>query len=141
MKTGKTVKAWKPVWNGGVHGNVFVEETQTLWSVALNMSALVEMDPKDGLRIKRMIPVHGDRPHGLDYDKGSMWVLFAGDKKIEQVDAASGKVLERILFSPEDPDPHGMCLHNGVLYYCDAGLHGEPGPGSAPGYICTVEPV
>jgi hypothetical protein len=28
-----------------------------------------------------------------------------------------------------------MCIHNGQMYYCDAGLT-ETSPGSAPGFIC-----
>jgi hypothetical protein len=40
-----------------------------------------------------------------------------------------------VKITAEDPDPHGMCIHEGHMYYCDAGLT-ETSPGSAPGYIC-----
>ena len=139
MKTGKTIKAFRPPWQGGVHGNVWVEETQTLWSTALNVNALVELDPKDNLRIKRIIPVKGDRPHGLDWENGFIWCLFAGDRKIQKLDPNSGKIVEQIELSKEsDPDPHGLCLRNGKLYYCDAGLT-APGPATAAGYICRID--
>lgn len=139
-KTGKTIKVFDPPW-GGVHGNVWVAQTQTLWTVALNIRALVEMDPKDNLRILRIIPVNGDRPHGLDWDNGAMWCLFAGDRLVQKLDPDSGKVLEIVKLSPtSDPDPHGMCIHDGYMYYCDAGLT-APGPGSEPAMVCRFKMV
>jgi hypothetical protein len=139
IKTGKTVKVFTPPWRGGLHGNVYVEQTQTLWSVALNINALVEMDPKDNLRILRIIPVKGDRPHGLDWDNGAIWCLFAGDRLVQKLDLNSAKVLEVVKFSPtSDPDPHGMCIHDGYMYYCDAGLTAA-GPGSEPAQVCRFK--
>jgi hypothetical protein len=141
LKTGKTINAYRPPWRGGVHGNVWVEETKTLWSVALNLNALAELDPKDNFRILRIVPVKGDRPHGLDWDNGSIWCLFAGDRLIQKLDPNSGKVLEIVKLSPtSDPDPHGMCIHDGYLYYCDAGLT-APGPGSEPAQVCRIKMV
>lgn len=137
-QTGKTIKVFDPPW-GGVHGNVYVEQTQTLWSVALNINALAELDPKDNLRVLRIIPVRGDRPHGLDWDNGAIWCLFAGDRLIQKLDANTGRVLEIVKLSPTtDPDPHGMCIHDSYMYYCDAGLT-APGPGSEPAMVCRFE--
>jgi streptogramin lyase len=138
LKTGKTIKVYDPPW-GGVHGNVWVEQTKTLWTVALNISALAELDPQDNLRVLRMIPVKGDRPHGLDWDNGAIWCLFAGDRLVQKLDPTSGKVLEIVKLSPtSDPDPHGMCIHGGYMYYCDAGLT-APGPGSEPAMVCRFK--
>ena len=135
ITTGRTVKVYDPPW-GGVHGNVWVEKSQTLWTVALNISALAELDPKDNLRVLRLIPVKGDRPHGLEWDNGHIWCLFAGDRLVQKLDVDSGRVLEVIKLSPtSDPDPHGMCIHDGYMYYCDAGLT-APGPGSEPAMVC-----
>jgi streptogramin lyase len=138
---GKTVKVYRPPWGSGIHGGVWVEETQKLWVTALSINALAELDPKDNLRILRLIPVRGDRPHGLEWDHGAIWCLYAGDRKVQKLDPNTGKVLEQIDLSKEhDPDPHGLCMHNGKLYYCDAGLT-APGPASDPGYICRIDPV
>src|SRR6266540_1058659 len=135
IKTGKTVKVYDPPW-GGVHGNVWVDETKTLWTVALNINALAELDPKDNLRVLRIIPVKGDRPHGIDFENGKIWCLFAGDRLIQKLEPESGTVLEVVKLSPtSDPDPHGMCIHDGYMYYCDAGLT-APGPGSEPAQVC-----
>lgn len=141
LKTGKTIKAYNLPWRGsqgnaGIHGGVYVKDTQTLWVAALYISALAEMDPKDNLRIVRLIAIKGDRAHGLEWDNGAIWCLFAGDRLVQKLDPNTGRVLEIITLSPTaDPDPHGMCIHNGYMYYCDAGLTAL-GPGSAPGMIC-----
>jgi streptogramin lyase len=137
LKTGKTVK-WHPVvWGSGIHGITYVEQTHTLWAAALSVNAIVEMDPKD-LRIVHMIPVRGDRPHGLDYDNGVLWVVIAGDRVVQKLDAKNGKLLEVLKIAAADPDPHGLALHEGNLYYCDAGLTATS-EGSAAGYICRID--
>jgi len=144
LKTGKTLKIYNLPWRGtqgnaGIHGSVYVQQTQTLWVVALSISALAELDPKDNLRIVRLIAVKGDRAHGLDWDNGAIWCLFAGDRLVHKLDPDTGRVLEIVKLSPtSDPDPHGMCIHEGYMYYCDAGLT-APGPGSAPGMVCRFK--
>jgi len=138
LKTGKTIKIHPLIWGGGVHGITFVPQTQTLWVTALSIQAVAEMDPKDfhPLRIR---PATGDRPHGLDWDNGALWVLIAGDHIVKKIDPESGKVLEIITISrTSDPDPHGMCIHDGYMYYCDAGLT-APGPGSEPAQVCRFK--
>lgn len=138
LKTGKTVKIHPLLWGGGVHGITFVPQTQTLWVTALSIQALAEVDPKD-FRILRLRAARGDRAHGLDWDNGAMWVLFAGDHLIQKIDPNSGKVLEIVkLSATSDPDPHGMCIHDGYMYYCDAGLTATTA-GSAPGWICRFK--
>jgi streptogramin lyase len=137
LKTGKTIKSHTLPWGNGIHGVTFVEQTQTLWAVALSINVLAEIDPRD-FRIVRLIPARASRPHGLDWDNGAIWCMFAGDRLVQKLDVKTGRVQEAIRIAPEDPDPHGMCLHNGFMYYCDAGLT-ETSPGSAPGYVCKID--
>jgi streptogramin lyase len=138
LKTGKTIKIHPLIWGGGVHGITYVPQTQTLWVTALSIQAVAEMDPKD-FHPLRMRPATGDRPHGLDWDNGALWVLIAGDHLVKKIDPESGKVMEIITISrTADPDPHGMCIHEGYMYYCDAGLT-APGPGSEPAQICRFK--
>ena len=140
METGKIVKSYDPPW-GGVHGAVYRKETDTLWVVALSIGALAELDTKDEMRIVRMIPVKQNAPHGIDWYEGGMWCLSAGDRLAQKLDPDTGQVLDVVKLTPQDPDPHGMCIHNGYMYYTDAGLGGgrEAGGGSAPGYICRFK--
>jgi streptogramin lyase len=143
-RTGKTVKVHALPWrstqgNAMIHGSVYVAESQTLWVVALSINALAELDPKDDLRIVRLVPIAGVRAHGIDWQDGALWCLFAGDRTIQKIDANSGRVLETITLSPtSDPDPHGMCVHGGYMYYCDAGLTAT-GAGSDPGMVCRFK--
>ena len=87
----------------------------------------------------RISPVKGDRPHGLEWDGGAIWCLFAGDRVVQKLDPSGGRVLEQVALSHTgDPDPHGMCIHDGYMCYCDAGLT-APGPGSEPAMICRFK--
>jgi len=133
-KTGKTVKLWTLPWGNGIHGITYMQHSHTLWATALSINALAEIDPKD-FRILHLIPIHGNRAHGLDWDNGAIWCLFAADRLVHKLDPKTGKVLEVVKIADRDPDPHGMCIHDGHMYYCDAGLT-ETSPSSAPGYIC-----
>ena len=139
LETGKTIRRYRPPWPGGSHGIAYIEQTHSLWVTALGVNALAELDPKDNFRVLRMVPVQLTRAHGIDWDNGVLWVMFSSDYVIHKLDANTGKLLEVLtLAKGEDPDPHGMCLHDGRLYYCDAGLT-ETSPGSAPGYICRID--
>ena len=135
LKTGKTIKAYRPVWGGGVHGITYAQ--QTLWITALSITALSEVDPKD-FRVLRQIPLRHGRAHGIDLAGGAVWCLFAGERVVHKLDPDTGKVLEVVQITEQDPDPHGMCIHGGYMYYCDAGLTAAF-PGSAPGYVCRFK--
>jgi hypothetical protein len=137
MKTGKTIKVHPLAWPGGIHGITWMEPSKTLWLTALSIKALAEVDPKD-FRILRQIPVKLDRAHGLDWDNGAIWCLFAADRLVHKLDPKTGKILEVVKFSNQDPDPHGMCIHDGYMYYCDAGLTATFA-GSSPGYVCRFK--
>jgi len=136
MKTGKQVKAYRTPW-GGTHGTVYERTTDKLWVVDPGHQLAVEMDPKDDLRILRMISVGGGTPHGIEIYDGAIWIMAAADRLVRKIDY-SGKVLEIWTLGPNDPDPHGMCIHDGHVYYCDAGLGGgrTPSPGTVPQIIC-----
>jgi hypothetical protein len=88
-----------------------------------------------------LIPVKQNAPHGIDWHEGGMWCRSAGDRLAQKLDPNSGKVLDMVKLAPTDPDPHGMCIYKGYMYYCDAGLGGgrQAGGGSAPGYICRFK--
>jgi streptogramin lyase len=141
LKTGKIVKSYRAPWSGGIHGATYVRDTDRLWSVAVGISALVERDTKDELRITRIIPVRQDAPHGIAWQEGGIWCLAAADRIAQKLDPDSGRVLDAVKLGPQDPDPHGMCIYKGYMYYCDAGLGGgrTSGGGSAPGYICRFK--
>jgi hypothetical protein len=134
---GKQVKGYRTPW-GGVHGTLYVQETGKLWAVAPGLGFLAEMDPKDDLRILRMLQIRQNVPHGLDWYEGAFWVIDGADRLVQKIDATSGRVMEIWKFGPDDPDPHGMCIHDNYVYFTDAGLGGgrKPSPGTKPQMIC-----
>jgi streptogramin lyase len=134
---GKQLKGYRTPW-GGVHGTFYHRETDKLWAVAPGLGFLAEMDPKDDLRISRMLQIRQNVPHGLDWHEGAFWVMDGADRLVQKIDPNSGKLLEIWKFGPDDPDPHGMCIHDGYVYFTDAGLGGgrKPSPGTKPQMIC-----
>jgi streptogramin lyase len=137
MKTGKQVKGYRSPW-GSTHGTMYNQETNKLWAVAPGFGFLAEMDPKDDLRILRMVQVRQNVPHGLEWYEGALWVIDGADRLVQKLDPTSGGVQEVWTFGPDDPDPHGMCIHNGYVYFTDAGLGGgrTPSRGTKPQMIC-----
>jgi hypothetical protein len=137
MKTGKQVKGYKSPW-GSTHGTAWANDTGKLWVVGPSQRLAFECDPKDDLRILRMVPLRMDTPHGIDWYEGKLWAIAAAGRLVQKIDPESGRVLEVYTLEPTDPDPHGMCLKDGYVYYCDAGLGGgrTPSKGTSPQYIC-----
>ena len=56
-------------------------------------------------------------------------------------DASTARVLETAEFDQNEVDPHGITIHDGVMYGCDAGIHplwpDRRSPSS--GYIFRIE--
>jgi hypothetical protein len=141
LKTGKTIRRFVPPWPGGLHGATWNDTTQTLWLVAVGINALVEVDPKDNFRIQHILSARSTRPHGLDFEGDAIWCLFADTLQIHKLEKATGKSLEIIQLAKEDPDPHGLCMHEGKIYYSDAGIipPGKLSNSPTSGYICRID--
>lgn len=135
---GKQVAGYRTPWGGsGVHGTFYMRDTNMLWAVAPGFGFLAEMDPKDKLRIVNMLQIKMNVPHGLDFYDGSFWVIDGADRLVQRIDPKGGRVQENWKFGPNDPDPHGMCIHEGHVYFTDAGLGGgrKPSAGTKPQMI------
>jgi len=90
------------------------------------------------------IPISVDRAHGLGWDGESVWCMFSNEYMIQKLDARNGSVQEIVqLKKGSDPDPHGMTMYNGVLYYSDSGFvrGGGAHHGKYAGYVCRVQIV
>jgi streptogramin lyase len=137
MKTGKQVKGYKSPW-GSTHGTAYARDTDKLWVVAPAQKLALELDPKDDLRLLRMVSLNMDTPHGIEWYGGKLWVLAAAGRVLHKIDPDSSKILEIYTLATTDPDPHGMCIKDDYVYYCDAGLGGgrTPSPGTSPQFIC-----
>lgn len=136
-RTGDTVARYQVPGGGGVHGLVWAGDS--LWVTTLKLGRLTRVD----IRFKEIshIPITLDRAHGLAWDGESIWCMFSNDYLIQRLDPQNGGVREAVqLKKGIDPDPHGMTMHNGVLYYSDSGFvrGGGDHAGKHAGYICRV---
>lgn len=136
---GRTVGRYPIPDGGGVHGVIYVDGT--LWITCFKWQALVQVSAKTFKELHR-IPMHLPRAHGLGWDPPGIWVMHSSDFVIQKLNAEDGQVLEQVLLDPKtDPDPHGMEMYQGKLYYCDAGI-APPGVDSGSphsGYICRID--
>ncbi|MGH9630185.1 MAG: hypothetical protein ACRD7E_17855 [Bryobacteraceae bacterium] len=136
--SGKTIARYPIPDGGGVHGVVYVDGT--LWLTCFKWQALCQVSADD-FRVMHKIPVHLSRAHGLAWDPPGIWVMHSNDYVIQKLDAKDGRILEQIkLVKGQDPDPHGMDIYKGKLYYCDAGIAvgGVSNESPGAGYICRI---
>ena len=111
-----------PLGGGGCHGVEYVNGK--LWIAALRLRGILRVDAKTW-EPEFLIPYAVPRAHGVAWDHGAIWMV-TGDEQgagLIKYDAESGRVLETVRLAESDPDPHGLALHDGVLYSCDAGIH------------------
>lgn len=136
--SGKTVKRHPVPGGGGVHGLEYSKEG--LWVTSLKLQKLSLVDPRD-FHVVRQIPVHLGRAHGLAYDPPAIWCMHSTEREIHKLDLKDGRLMERIVLAKDDPDPHGMCMYHGHLYYCDAGIAPQGVSNNSPhaGWVCRVD--
>jgi hypothetical protein len=139
---GKVVKRHAvPLGGGSATGLEYVDGK--LWLAAGRLKALMQVDAETFEPILAH-PFQLTRPHGLAWDNGAMWVVDGDDApRLVKMDAKTGATLEIIQLQPGDPDPHGLAMVNGTLYFCDAGIH--PGwdrdKSASTGWMCRVDVI
>jgi outer membrane protein assembly factor BamB len=125
---GKTIKQWvtpgSGIWSkgpnatvSGAHGIKFVDGKY--WMAVPASGKLYLMEPETG-EIIRTIPAPGVRTHGIAWDNGFLWCVESNDRAIYKLDPKDGKMLAKIPLTRQDPAVHGMDIHDGTLWYCDA---------------------
>jgi streptogramin lyase len=136
-KTGKTLKSWATPGSGlygkitpastpsGAHGLKWVDGKY--WMAVPASGKLFLMEPESG-EIVRSIPAPGVRTHGLAWDNGFLWCVESDGRVIYKLDPKDGAPVAKIQLAKEDPEPHGLDISQGVLWYCDA----------ASGWICRL---
>ena len=138
-ENGRTVAVHRTPDEGGVHGVLWADNA--LWMTCFKWKTIARVDPKT-FKVTHQFPLKYTRPHGLAWDPPGMWVGYSNDYVFLKQDIQDGKVLEEIKLEKEkDPDPHGMDMYQGKLYYTDAGISpGAKESGSKySGYICRID--
>ena len=138
-RSGKTLKSWETPGSGtygrvtpqttvsGAHGLKWVDGKY--WMAVPASGKLFLMEPERS-EIVRSIPAPGVRTHGLAWDSGFLWCVESDDRVIYKLDPMNGTPIAKIQLTRQDPEPHGLDIHNdGALWSCDA----------ASGWICRLE--
>ena len=108
-KTGKTLKSFdtpgaglygKVTTPSGAHGLKWVEGKY--WMAVPASGKLFLMEPETGPLV-RSIPAPGVRTHGLAWDNAILWCVNSDDQ-----------------LTRDEPEPHGLDIYKGVMWYCDA---------------------
>ncbi len=117
---------------GGCHGAMW--QDGKLWIASLRLRGNLRLDPKTWAP-EFFIPFYQApdrvRYHDITWDNGTIWQIVGNDSRnysegkpgLVRYDAATGKVLEVVDFLPGSSDPHGLTMHEGKLFSCDAGIH------------------
>lgn len=125
-RTGKTLKSFDTPGSGlygkvttpsGAHGLKWVDGKY--WMAVPASGKLFLMEPETG-KIVRSIPAPTVRTHGLAWDSGMLWCVGSDEREIYKLDPQNGKLLAKIKLTKADPEPHGLDLYNGVMWYSDA---------------------
>jgi streptogramin lyase len=132
-KTGKILARF-PLPGGATHELNWAENS--LWITARGHEQLLQVDAN--FTKLHSVPLTLSRAHGVAWDNGTLWCLYANDWLIQRMDAKDGRILEAFqLDRNADPSPHGLALYQGYLYYPDAGLRGStPVNSKSAGFIC-----
>src|SRR5438876_5419485 len=136
-KSGTTLKSFVTP-GSGMYGRITPQSTVSgghgvkwvdgkYWMAVPASGKLFLMEPESG-EIVRSIPAPGVRTHGLAWDHGFLWCVESDGRVIYKLDPADGTPVARIQLTRNDPEPHGLDISGGVLWYCDA----------ASGWICRL---
>ena len=99
------------------------------WMAVPASGKIYLLEPETG-EIVRSIPGPGVRTHGLAWDNGILWCIESNDRAIYKMDPKDGRLLAKIQLTKDQPEPHGLDLYKGVMWYCDAA------PSS--GWVCRL---
>ncbi len=130
MKTGKTiakydspgvgVASWREGMEGasetGAHG---LEWRNGKIYIASPPSQFVHVVDTETWTEKRAFRTPGLRNHGLAWQDDKLWVADTSAGTVNLLGTADGRVYDVIRVEAPD-EVHGMTMHDGVLWYCDA---------------------
>ena len=100
----------------GAHGQEWRDGK--LWMAVPPARMIYRIDPKTWV-IQQQFATAGNRPHGIGWEGKYLWCTDSNLNAFFRHDIATGEIVEKIQLADSDPLPHGMTIHDGVLWYCD----------------------
>ena len=107
---------------GGVHGIEW--DNGLLWATFFNPEAIVLMDPESGDVVRKFL-VDIDLLHGLAIDGDGIWCAERHQKIVVKYHVETGEEIDRVIFPEDGPNPHGLSIRDGELWYSDAAFPPE----------------
>ncbi|MBN9588808.1 MAG: hypothetical protein J0G99_07350 [Alphaproteobacteria bacterium] len=137
-KTGATLKKWEtPGWGiygaytrrerkpgdlpleSGGHGVKWAGKDK-YWMAVPASGKLFLMNAEEGT-VARSIQAPTVRTHGIALDGDHIWCVGSDEAEIYRLRMSDGGIVGRIVLDKaNDPSVHGLDIHDGVLWYCDA---------------------
>ncbi len=112
----KAQAASKPRTATGAHGLEWRDGK--LWISNPPSSTVYRVNPTN-FEIEFKFATAFNRPHGLGWQGDWLWCADSNLNAFHKHDPKTGKILEVIQLADSDPQPHGMTIHEGVMWYCD----------------------
>ncbi len=100
----------------GAHGLEWKDDK--LWVAVPPSRMIYQIDPETWT-VQRRFPTAGNRPHGLGWEGKWLWCADSNLNAFAKHDPDTGKIVETIQLADSDPQPHGMTIWQGVMWYCD----------------------
>jgi hypothetical protein len=117
---GRTIGEFKTADGGGIRGLLYADKS--LWLTSLTWNMVTQLDP-DTMEVKHKFPLQLPRAHGIAWDPPAIWIVYQDARLFMKQDVTTGKILDIISIQKDiDPVPHGIAVHEGKIYCCDAGL-------------------
>ena len=117
LETGELVHRLPTPDGGGVHGLEW--DDGLLWITQFSPRALTAVDPED-FEVVKKFPCDLDVLHGLARDGEGIWCADRRVHVVVKYHVDTGEELDRIVFPEGSPEPHGLSIRDGVLWYSDA---------------------
>jgi hypothetical protein len=137
-KTGATLKKWEtPGWGiygayttrvrkpgdlpleSGGHGVKWAGAGK-YWMAVPASGKLFLMNAEEGT-VARSIQAPTVRTHGIALDGDHIWCVGSDEAEIYRLRMSDGGIVAKIVLDKvNDPSVHGLDIHDGVLWYCDA---------------------
>jgi hypothetical protein len=89
-----------------------------LWVAVPPSRTIYRIDPASWT-VETKFATTANRPHGLGWEGRFLWAADSNMNGFFKHDPDTGAVVEKIILADNDPQPHGMTIWNGVMWYCD----------------------
>ena len=129
LVSGETVDLFNTPDGGGIHGLEW--EDGNIWITAFNPKSLILIDGTS-FEIIRKFSCDLNVLHGLALDGEGIWCSDRAEKLVVKFHKKTGKKMEELKLPTDGPDPHGLTIREGQLWYSDAdfpmaqGMRGYP---------------